>query len=145
MKEIDKKIDCIRRVIINCKNHIDFGDPKRVYSQYLRYSLDEVLHINFCTSKNANGLKRKDVVYEHVVPHSIVMEKLLSIDPLTNENILKVLRKFYIICAITKEEDRLLNAAKLKSKMPDGWNEETGSFFARYEAVGISIIEDYER
>lgn len=142
MEDLDRKIDFIRRVIINCKNHINLDDPKRTYSQYLRYALDEVSDINFCTSKNAKGLKRKDIIYEHVIPHSIIMEKLFSIDPLTNENILKVLRKYYIICAITKEEDRLLNAAKLRSKMPDGWNEETGSVFARYESVGISTIKD---
>lgn len=142
MEDIDRKIDFIRRVIINCKNDINLDDPKRTYSQYARYALDEVSDINFCTSKNAKGLKRKDVIYEHVIPHSNIMKKLFSIDPLTNENILKVLRKYYIICAITKEEDRLLNAAKLRSKMPDGWNEETGSVFARYESVGISTIKD---
>lgn len=70
------------------------------------------------------------------------MSRLLSIETLSNENIMDVLKKFYILCAITKEEDKLLNSGGYRSKMPDGWNEETDSVFARYESVGISICDD---
>jgi hypothetical protein len=44
-----------------------------------------------------------------------------------------------VICVITKEEDKRLNASGLRSKMPDGWNDKSGSVFARYQRVGISI------
>mgnify|MGYP000925907118 FL=1 len=70
------------------------------------------------------------------------MNKLLSLETLNNENIMSVIERFYILCAITREEDKLLNAAGYRSKMPDGWNEETDSVFARYELVGISICDD---
>ena len=68
------------------------------------------------------------------------MEKLFSLSPVTNESIMGVLSKFYIICRITKEQDKQLNAAGLRSKMPMGWNEDEDSVFARYEAVGISVV-----
>lgn len=142
MRTNEQKIDCIRRVLSNSKEHIRCGDPKRIYSQYIRYALDEISNLNFCISARAKGLKRKDVIHEHVVPHSIIMNKLLSLKELNNENIMDVLEKFYILCAITKEEDRLLNAAGYRSKMPDGWDEETDSVFARYEAVGIVVCND---
>ena len=140
MRTMEQKIECIRRVILNAQDHIQAGDPKRVYSQYVRYALDEVSGINFCRSVKAKGLKRKDVIHEHVVPHLIVMDKLLSLDKLTNENIINVINKYYVICAITKEEDKKLNAAGLRSKMPKNWNDESGSVFARYETVGIDIL-----
>lgn len=142
MRTTEQKLECIRKVISNSKDHIKSGDPMRMCSQYIRYALDEISDLNFCMSKKAKGLKRNNVIHEHVIPHSVVMKKLLSLEPLSNENILAVLKRFYIICVITKEEDKILNAAGYRSKMPDGWNEETDSVFARYEAVGISICDD---
>lgn len=142
MRTIEQKLECIRKVVLNSKEHIRCGDPKRVYSQYIRYALDEISYLNFCTSKKAKGLKRKEVIHEHVVPHSIVMNKLLSLETLSDENIMRITGKFYILCAITKEENELLNAHGYRSKMPDGWNEETDSVFARYKAVGIEICDD---
>ena len=56
---------------------------------------------------------------------------------------MSVINKYYVICAITKEEDIKLNAAGLRSKMPAEWDEKNDSVFARYEAVEISIINDY--
>lgn len=139
MRTIEEKLECIKKVILNSKEHIKAGDPTRVYSQYVRYALDEVKGLNFCTSKEAKGLKRKEVIHEHVVPHSIVMNKLLSLDPLTNENIMSIIQKYYVICAITKEEDKRLNTAGLKSKMPEGWDVGNDNIFARYKSVGISV------
>lgn len=139
MRTNEQKLNCIRRVLSNSKDHIKHGDPKRMYSQYIRYALDEISDLNFCTSERAKGLKRKDVIHDHVIPHSIVMNKLLSLKEPSNESIMKVIKKFYILCAITKEEDGLLNSAGYRSKMPDGWNEEKDSVFARYESVGIIV------
>jgi len=142
VRTTEQKLNCIKRVIANSQEHIQSGDPKRMYSQYIRYALDEISELNFYTSEKAKGLKRKDVIHDHVIPHSIVMEKLLSLDPPTNEKIMAILKRFYILCAITKDEDKTLNAAGLRSKMPDGWNEETDSVFARYEAAGILVMRN---
>ena len=56
MRTIEQKLECIKRVIFNTKEHIRYGDPKRMYSQYIRYALDEVSELNFYTSKRAKGL-----------------------------------------------------------------------------------------
>jgi hypothetical protein len=137
MRTTKQKLECIKKVILNAQEHIRANDPARIYSQYIRYALDEFARVNFFTSEKAKGLKRKDVIHEHVVPHLIVMNKLLTLKQLTTDNIMSVIQKYYVICAITKDEDKLLTASDLRSKMPDGWNEDSDSIFARYEVVGI--------
>ncbi|NWO06817.1 MAG: hypothetical protein HLX50_14305 [Alteromonadaceae bacterium] len=117
------------------------GDPTRIYYQYVRYSLDEFRDINFYISDAAKGLSRKDVIHEHVIPHSIVMSKLLALKSLSNEDIMGIIKSYYVICVITKEEDKRLNAAGLRTKMPDGWDDKSDSVFARYQRVDISISE----
>lgn len=145
-RTLEQKIECLRKAILNSKEHIRAGDPQRIYSQYLRYALDEFAVLNIFTSVEANGLKRKDVIREHVIPHAIVMKKLfdLDLDLLTDNNIMSILTKYYFICKITKEEDKRLNAAGFNRNMPADWNEETGSVFARYEheKVSISILKN---
>ena len=140
LRTIEQKIECIKKAVSNAQEHIRAGDPRRVYSQYIRYALDEVSDINFYRSTAARDLKRKDVIHEHVVPHSIVMNKLLALDPLTFESVMSLIKKYYVICAITKEEDKQLNAAGLRSKMPKDW-ESDNNVFARYEAVEISVVK----
>lgn len=143
LRTIEQKIECLRKAISNSKAHIEAGDPPRIYSQYIRYALNQFDHLNFYTSSEAKDLERKYVIYEHVIPHNIVMTKLLALDSLTDENIMFVLNKFYFICKITKEEDSRLNAARLRRNMPAEWNDENGSIFARYEHdnVGIFILK----
>ncbi len=141
MRTIEQKLECLKAVICNSQRHVRAKDPRRIYSQYIRYALDEFVNLNLCSSVEARGLARKHIIYEHVVPHSIVMDRLLSLNQPTNDELLSVIRKFFIICTITREEDKRLNAAGLRSKMPEGWNDKSDSVYARYDAVGISIIE----
>jgi len=140
MRTLEQKLECLRNVISNSKEHILAGDPPRIYSQYIRYALDEFKDLNFFISTGASGLKRADVIHEHVIPHHLIMKKLITLDELTDEKIMAVLNKFYFICRITKDEDKRLNNEGLRSKMPNGWNEERDSVFARYEKVGISLL-----
>jgi len=143
IRTIEQKLDCLRKVISNSKEHIEAGDPPRIYSQYIRYALNQFDYLNFCASSEASDLKQ-DCIHEHVVPHAIVMAKLLALDSLTDENIMSILNKFYFICKITKGEDKRLNVAGLKSAMPPEWNSENDSIFARYEHdnVGIFILNN---
>ena len=136
----EQKIECLRKAISNAKEHQQANDPPRIYSQYVRYAIGQFKGLNVAyTSTEAKDLERKLVTHEHVVPHSIVMKKILSLEVLTDENIMSVINKYYIICIITKAEDKLLNAAKLRSKMPKGWNDKTDSVFARYEHEEVNI------
>lgn len=139
MRTIDKKLECLKKVLLNSQWHITSNDPSRIYSQYVRYALDEFKYINLHISEKAKKLKRKDVIHEHVIPHAIVMKKLLSLDQPTTDEILLIIKNYYFLCLITKDEDELLTAAGLRSKMPQGWDEGKNSVFARYEKVGIKI------
>lgn len=138
-RTLDRKIECLRKAILNSRQHRLAGDPQSIYSQYIRYALHDFVYLNICTSIEAKDPKRKDVIHEHVIPHIIVMNRLLKLDSLTDDNIMEVLKKYYIICKITKEEDRRLNAAGLKKKMPPEWNEEEGCGFARYKHHEVNI------
>jgi hypothetical protein len=40
---------------------------------------------------------------------------------------------------VTVEEDRSLNAAGIRSRMPEGWD--GGDVVARYRAVGIEVLD----
>ena len=138
-RTLDKKIECLRKAILNSRQHRLAGDPQKIYLQYIRYALHDFVYLNICTSIEAKDLKRKDVIHEHVIPHSIVVNKLLELDPLTDDNIMSVLKKYYFICIITKEEDKRLNTARLRRSMPPEWNEEKDSIFARYEHDEVNI------
>lgn len=139
MRGEEEKLNCLKKVIFNAQEHMRVGDPTRIYSQYLRYALDEFRDMNFYISENARGLFRNEVIHEHVVPHKIIMGKLLSLDCPTNCDILSIIKKYYVICRITKAEDKLLSSLGLRSKMPSGWDEESGCVFARYRYAGISV------
>ena len=79
-------------------------------------------------------LPRDWVVKDHSVPLLVLREFLRKYaHDLTQLRTL--LRRHYHIAAITKDEDRLLDKAKLRARMPtEDWHERP---FARYEAVGI--------
>ncbi len=51
-----------------------------------------------------------------------------------------MLNKFGEVALITKDEDELLNAAGYGSDMPEDWDRMNAR--ARYEAVGIEIVEN---
>lgn len=125
-------------VIENAKKHKDLGHTTRIYSQYLRYAMDEFAYVNLHQSDEAKGKTKKEVVRDHVVPHSLVMDKLFAIKELNQNSVWRVIKKYYIICSITKEEDRKLSSKGFKSKMPNGWCENEENLFARYEEVGIN-------
>lgn len=140
-ESLDSELDMLVMVIENSRKHRDKEHRARIYSQYMRYAMDEFVNVNFHQSDEAKGKKRKDVIRDHVVPHIELMKKLFAIDKLSKDSVWEVIEKYYIICSITKEEDKRLNEADLKSKMPKDWCENEESLFARYEKVGIKYSQ----
>ena len=122
---------------MNAQQHIRAGDPKRMISQYIRYALDQIRNEYLYVSKKAE--KPNDgIIRDHVVPHVIILKKLLALNPVSIEGVEDIIDRYYVICAITRDENKMLNDAGLKSKMPDGWEESRGQEpFARYDHVGI--------
>lgn len=72
---------------------------------------------------------------EHAIPVTIFMEQLLS-SATTQEDVHRILEPMVVV-KVTKEENRRLNAAGLRSRMPDGWD---GDPSARHKAVGIQWL-----
>ena len=140
MRTEQQKVECLRKAIRNAREHIEAGDRPRIYSQYIRYALDDLKYLNFFTSEEAVDLSRSEVRHDHVVPHSWVMNRLLALDSLNDASILKVLRKYFFICVISKREDMLLNSAGLRKKMPDGWDPDLGDVFERYRVAGLTPV-----
>ena len=89
--------------------------------------------------------RTSDIIIEHVIPADVylndcVLEKMLDKDSF------KKVFDAVSICLITKDQDNLLNQKKLKSKMPNGYNDFSSFInhpFARYdqslEGVNIEI------
>lgn len=72
------------------------------------------------------------LVYEHAVPVTLVIRRLLAALPSTTENLRAQLEAHAQRVVITKEEDRLLTAAGLRARMPD-----PDDVWSRYRAVGL--------
>jgi hypothetical protein len=138
-------LTCLKNVVLNAQAHQKAGDPTRIYSQYIRYALNQFdKHEGIrLTSRKAKGKVRPAIVHDHSIPHSFVLNKLLALKNVTNEALKEVINKHYRIGIITKEEDELLTRSGLRKKMPDGWDEKSGSVYARYEKVGITLFSPY--
>lgn len=74
---------------------------------------------------------------EHVVPVSVIVNKVSELKKPTEEEIVKIVKEWTIIAAITQEEDADLRKGKLSKTMPKNWN--GCDLFARYRKVGIQV------
>ena len=145
LRDKKQKLECIRKAVVNAQEHIRAGDPRRVYSQYIRYALDEIRNEYFYVSTKAKGLSKNEIIQEHVVPHSIILDKLIALKSLTPKKISDILDRYYAICEITKDENQKLDKKGLRSKMPEGWKDNgLDDRFARYDHVGIKYSKKGE-
>ena len=76
---------------------------------------------------------------EHSVPVSLIREKLLSINSNIDEFFL-IIKSMGPLVIILRSENKELDNAGLRSKMPTNWNW-CDDKFARYKNVGIEISE----
>jgi hypothetical protein len=79
----------------------------------------------------------KGLIHEHIVPKRILIDKLLNEIPYNQQEIFNFLDVFCIGVVVTKDEDRALNNAGLKHKMPDSWDHKDP--WARYKKVDINV------
>lgn len=64
---------------------------------------------------------------------------MLSLESGGKEVILEMFKNYCRAAIVTREEDRMLNSAKLRSAMPPEWCF-GGDILARYGAVGIELL-----
>lgn len=79
---------------------------------------------------------------EHLVPCALLRDRAFEMyrDGRTETEVAEMLGRFLRVAHITcAEANRLDNELGLKTKMPDGWDFETGSVLARLQAGGIEL------
>jgi hypothetical protein len=96
---------------------------------------------NIQRSKAAKGMELKDCEVEHIVPQMEIVNMLMNMDPLNKTEVENVLKKYFKVLLVTKEEHKNLNASGLRSKMPDNWDQK--NIWARYSSVGIEPEKGY--
>lgn len=139
MKNTEKHLRMMIKVIGDAHDHIQMGTPNRVWSTYFRYALNELEKGSVFLSRSISLDPKQKSIHEHTVPFKIVRDKLLDLNDVTIESVSETLDKFHIVSRISIEEDQKLKNANLNTKMPEGWDGINP--FARYEAVGILINE----
>lgn len=94
-------------------------------------------------SKAAALRPLSECVAEHAVPQMAIVNWLMDLNPITEEAVTTLLRKYFTVMLVTKEEDIRLNASGLRSTMPPEWDR--ANVYARYEVVGIEPAIDIPR
>ena len=81
----------------------------------------------------------KRLTHEHAIPLALLAEKVLSLEIGDKEVIYEMFKNYCRAAIVTREEDRKLNSAKLRSAMPPEWcfGED---ILARYCTVGIELL-----
>ncbi len=90
---------------------------------------------NIPRSKEAVGKELSECVVEHVVPQMEIVNMLMDMNPLNKTEVEKLLKKYFRVLLVTKEEHSRLNASGLRSNMPESWDKK--DVWARYGCVGI--------
>lgn len=82
----------------------------------------------------------KGLRHDHAIPRNILTKMFLEKQPpLTAPEVLNLLREFCVAVVITKSEDDGLGKARLRQKMPKGWN--WTDPYARYKVAGIKVVK----
>lgn len=88
-------------------------------------------------SAAAADLPLHECVVEHAVPQMEIVNRLMALDPLTDDGIEQLLRRLFQVALVTREEHALLNRSGVRSTMPKDWDGK--NVLARYDAVGIRM------
>jgi len=104
-------------------------------SKKYKYATD---YISLKAKEQIENRDFKDLRYEHMIPKKLYIQSVLESDAkmgiLTVKRVYQLLDKYWYLATITKDEDKMLGK-KLKSKMPDNWQQK--DIFFRYEVVGL--------
>lgn len=96
-------------------------------------SVKAIEKINMVTNNDYSGL-----VGDHIVPVSVINEKLTKLGLINIDSVKNAITKLAVRAVITKEEDDQLQIGRYKKIMPEDWG---GNIFARYEKVGIELVD----
>jgi hypothetical protein len=89
-------------------------------------------------SRAATGLSLGECVVEHAVPQMELVNRLMELEPLTEQSVAELLKQSFCVMLVTKEEHARLNASGFRYSMPPGWNQ--SDLYARYRMLGIEPV-----
>lgn len=124
-------------------NFLTKNNRERWFNGLKANSLSEVnrdclLNMHFISKDALWSIKKKsntNLIKDHIVPIKVIHKILQTDTKRTEEDIELLLKKYYRIGVITKNEDQMLNSFQLKSKMPDDWDGD--DIYARYKRANI--------
>lgn len=146
-------IDFIIFSIIQAKEAEQFGFTRNECCRNLKTALHQYWQnktlgqhgqsqkANLPRSKSATGKQLSDLDVEHVVPQMEIVNMLMNMEPLDKQNVESVLKKYFRVMLVTKDEHKKLNASGLRSKMPHEWD--GVDVWARYRTVGVEPESGY--
>jgi hypothetical protein len=94
---------------------------------------------NIRRSEAAKSKPINECDVEHAVPLMWFVDKLMTMNPPTKIRVRNLLRKYFHVLLVTKDEHLELNRSRLRSKMPQDWDGQDP--WARYKEVGIKPIK----
>lgn len=123
----------------NLITHDGFGFHSRIFSHMLHPEKEFVF-----IGTSGEVTHETPIHPEHVVPCAVLISECrrLILENFSDSEIASLLQKHWKIAHITKQQAIKLDSAplNLKSKMPPGWNFETGDTVVRLRAAGIELI-----
>jgi hypothetical protein len=150
MKKLQKNnADFILFAVKQAKQAVDFGFKPNICNRNLKEALHEYwqhrtlgLHslikkAKISPSKAAKTRPLNECVIEHIVPKQVIVNRLMEMKPLTKQAVIKLLKRWYHVRLVTREEHKRLTKLKLRYKMTPDWDE--SDIFARYTIAGIKI------
>ena len=88
-------------------------------------------------SKAALNRPDSECMVEHVMPQMEIVNRLMSMRPLTKGGVIELLTNCLRVMVVTRDEHARLNSSELRSKMPSDWAGK--DVFDRYAAAGIEV------
>jgi hypothetical protein len=101
------------------------------------------MHEGYYYGLSEGFIKNEDkpsIRIEHGIPAKVLIRILNRMQLTSNEELLDFLRSVYSICLVTKEEDKKIDKAGYREKMPDGWNI-PDDWRIRYVYSGINLLK----
>ncbi|AMV18892.1 hypothetical protein [Planctomyces sp. SH-PL14] len=113
-----------------------------------RYWTARARRVYLKRTTTTRGAWKKQLRHEHVVPRKVIREKLLSLEPPTEDAVRDIFERFVIAAVIHCKEDARLRK-KLQSSMPPGFSDPASPGYQepwlRYQACRIKPIDREEK
>ena len=148
-----KNIDFIIFALKQLKAAENFGFTRNEASRNLKLALNHYwqakelgIHIfrkhKLKKTKAASKTSIENTEVEHAVPAQVIVDMLMSLKKFETNNVEKILKKYWRVILVTKNEHKKLNNKKLKirSSMPKDWKKKYNMDpMARYKLAKIKF------